>query len=181
VFAEFGEESLLFKPTLISAPQFIHIGRKVSIRSGARLEAVFLDPLYPPEIRIGNNVHIEQDIQIGCVGRVKIADNVAIAPRCSIIGGFHPFFDVESVVPIKDRLAGARSSTEIGENSLIGIGTVIKLNVKIGKHVVVGPNSVVASNLPDFCFAEGNPATVLLKYDFATKRWVRPELSVSRQ
>ena len=175
VFAEFGERSVLFKPTLISNPQYMHIGKNVWIRSGARLGAETADPDHLPEIWIEDNVAIEQDVQIGAVGKIRIGKNTAIGARCAIIGGFHPFVDVHSQTPIKNRLSGSRSVTEVGEGSLIGVGTVIKMNVKIGKHVVVGPNSVVAANLPDYCLAEGNPAAVVMKYNPTTDRWERPQ------
>jgi len=35
---------------------------------------------------------------------------------------------------------------------------------QIGKHVVVGANSVVTGHLPDFCVAVGSPARVIKQY-----------------
>jgi len=177
VFGAFGKGSVLFKPTLILSPEYMFVGRNVFIRPGLRMGASVADPEYPPEIRIGDNVAIEQDVEIGATGRILIRDYVAIGARCAIIGGFHPFLDVHSKVPVKDRLGGARSLTEIGEGSVLGVGTVVKMNVRIGRHVMTGPNAVVASNLPDYCLAEGNPAVVVLKYDPATDRWARPAKS----
>jgi acetyltransferase-like isoleucine patch superfamily enzyme len=174
-FAAFGERSVLFKPTMVSNPQFIFIGRNVTIRTGVRLGAEVADGAHLPEIRIGDGVSIEQDVQITGAGKIIVGKNSALAARCTIIGGFHPFVDVHADAPIKDRLSGARSVTEIGEGSLIGVGAVVKMNVKIGRHVVVGANSVVATNLPDYCLAEGNPAVIVLKYDPATDRWERPQ------
>ncbi len=171
VFASFGKGSLLFKPMLLSNPQFMHIGSNVVIRAGARMEAIMIDPENPPELRIGNNVNIEQDVHIVCMGKVHIADNVSITARCSLLGGSHPFFDIHDPVKIGYRLSGAKSVIEIGEGSFLGIGTVVAPNVKIGKHVVVGSNSVVKKNLPDYSVAEGDPATVGLKYDFDKGAW----------
>ena len=34
-------------------------------------------------------------------------------------------------------------------------------NVKIGKHCVIGANSVVTKDVPDFCVAVGCPAKVI--------------------
>lgn len=49
----------------------------------------------------------------------------------------------------------------IGKASYIGINTVIVGNVKIGKHCVIGANSVVTKDLPDYCVAVGSPAKVI--------------------
>ena len=49
----------------------------------------------------------------------------------------------------------------IGDGSWLGHGTVVLPGATIGRHVVVGANSVVRGELPDFCVAAGNPAKVL--------------------
>lgn len=49
----------------------------------------------------------------------------------------------------------------IGEGFYIGINAVIVGNVKIGKHCVVGANSVGTKDVPDYCVAVGSPARVI--------------------
>ena len=173
VFGSFGRGSALYKPMMLSNPRFMHIGKNVVIRPGVRLEAILLDPENPPELYIGNNVNIEQDVHIVFAGTIVIRDNVSITARCSLMGGSHPFFDVTSPIKIGDRLTGAKSRIEIGEGSFIGLNSVIMPNVKLGKHVVVGSSSVVKRNVPDYSVVDGNPAEVHLKYDAATKAWLR--------
>ena len=36
-------------------------------------------------------------------------------------------------------------------------------NAKIGKHCVIGANSVVTKDVPDYCVAVGSPARVIKK------------------
>lgn len=43
----------------------------------------------------------------------------------------------------------------------LGINAVIVGNVKIGKHCVIGANSVVTKDVPDYCVAVGSPAKVI--------------------
>ena len=45
----------------------------------------------------------------------------------------------------------------------VGINAVIVGNVKIGKHCVIGANSVVTKDIPDYCVAVGSPAKVIKK------------------
>ena len=49
----------------------------------------------------------------------------------------------------------------IGEGSYIGINAVIVGNVRIGRHCVVGANSVVTKDVPDYGVAVGSPAKVI--------------------
>ncbi|MEO6802231.1 MAG: DapH/DapD/GlmU-related protein, partial [Granulicella sp.] len=50
---------------------------------------------------------------------------------------------------------------EIGEGTLIGMGTMVLPNVRIGKRCVIGANSVVTSDIPDYSIAAGSPARVI--------------------
>jgi acetyltransferase-like isoleucine patch superfamily enzyme len=52
----------------------------------------------------------------------------------------------------------------IGDNSWIGHGTVILPGSEIGRHVVIGANSVVTGKIPDYCVAVGSPAKVIRQY-----------------
>jgi len=172
VFGSFGSGSVLFKPMILINPQFMHIGKDVVIRPGARLEAVLLDPDNPPELRIGDNVNIEQDVHIVLAGKIHIKDNVSITARCSLLGGNHPFFDIESNVKIGGRLNRATTKIEIGEGSFIGVNAIILSNVKLGRHVVVGSSSVVKRNVPEYSVIDGNPASIRMKYDFDAGAWL---------
>jgi len=174
VFKHFGRLSAIYTPMLISGPRFIHIGDNVIIRKGVRIEAVMLDPENPPEIHIGNNVNIEQDVHIVAIGKVRIHDNVSITARSSLLCGTHPFLDVHNPEKIGNRLAGERSVIEIGEGSFLGIGSIVQMNVKIGKYVVVGSASVVKRNIPDYCVVDGSPAAIVLRYDPEVDRWIAP-------
>jgi acetyltransferase-like isoleucine patch superfamily enzyme len=171
-FAAFGKNSVIMQPMMISNPRFMRIGNNVLLRRGVRLEAVVADPSSPPELVIGDNVNIEQDVHIVAIGRVVIGNDVSIAARSCILGGCHPFFDVKDPRKIGARLDGANSVTSIGDGSFLGVGSVIAMNVKLGRGTVVGSNSVVKRNCPANVVVEGNPAKVVLKYDAEADRWL---------
>jgi acetyltransferase-like isoleucine patch superfamily enzyme len=171
VFGGFGKGSLLYEPSLLTHPQHIFIGEKVQIRQGVRLEAVACDDSYTPEFHIGNNVNIEQFVQISCIGKLTISDNVSIGSRTMILCGSHPFWDAKSEVKVGDRIAGKNAMVEICEGAFIGSGVSIAPNVRIGKRAVIGSNSVVKNSVPDFCVADGNPAVVVMKYDQSDRTW----------
>lgn len=172
IFASFGRGSTLGKPVLLTNPHLIHIGDNVHIRQTVRLEAVACDATYTPEFRIGDNVNIEHFVQISSIGKLIIGSNVSIGSRTMILCGHHPFLDVKNPVKIGNRLGGKNAFIEIGEGTFIGSGVAIMQNVRIGKQVVIGANSVVKSNIPDYCVVDGNPAVVVMRYDEAQDSWV---------
>ena len=61
----------------------------------------------------------------------------------------------------------------IGEGSWLGTKVTVVGNVHIGKHCVIGANSVVTKNIPDYSIAVGIPARVVKQYNFETKCWER--------
>jgi len=61
----------------------------------------------------------------------------------------------------------------IGAGSWLGHGTVVLPGSTIGRHVVVGANSVVTGDLPDFSVAVGAPARVVRRY-VEGDGWVQP-------
>ena len=61
----------------------------------------------------------------------------------------------------------------IGNGTWIGTNAVIVGNIQIGKHCVIGANSVVTKDIPDYSVAAGIPAKVIKRYDFEEEEWVR--------
>lgn len=55
----------------------------------------------------------------------------------------------------------------IGDGSYIGINAVIVDNVKIGKHCVIGANSVFTEDVPDYCVAINIEVSALSRKDIA--------------
>ena len=49
-------------------------------------------------------------------------------------------------------------NVSIGQNSWIGIGSVIKQNIRIGSNVVIGAGSVVINDVEDNKIVYGVPA-----------------------
>lgn len=61
--------------------------------------------------------------------------------------------------------------TKIGEYCCIYSNTVILAGVKIGNNVIIGANSVVTKDIPDYCVAVGSLAKIIKKYIMNTKTW----------
>lgn len=178
VFDHFGKGSCIRKPLLILNSGFISIGDRVTIREGARLEVVRSSSSRTPQLTIENDTNIEQNVHIVCHSRVRIGSNVSITGNCSIVDVTHPFSDVQDPRKIGVRIADEDSFVEIGDGCFIGFGSVILPNVKIGTRAVIGANSVVTRDVPDYSVAGGVPAVVLKRYDFGRRAWVKGSSTV---
>ena len=56
---------------------------------------------------------------------------------------------------------GEGAITEIGDNCFIGMNSVILMGTRIGNNTIVGAGSVVKGRFPDNCVIVGNPAKVV--------------------
>jgi acetyltransferase-like isoleucine patch superfamily enzyme len=172
-FGSIGKKVAIYKPLLIVNPARIFVGDNVSIRDGVRLEVVVTENDFLPELTIGDNVNIEQNVHIVCGCRVTIGDNVSIAAGAAIVDVNHPYEDVDDVGKIGNRIEAMNNFVEIGEGALIGYGAIILPNVKIGKRAMIGAYAVVTKSVPDFCTVAGSPARVIKKYSFENRVWER--------
>jgi acetyltransferase-like isoleucine patch superfamily enzyme len=166
VFKSVGSHSKLRNPLFISHPEFICIGRRVSIRDGIRLEAV-LSPDRRPQLSIGDGTLVEQDVHIACHHRVSIGANLSITARCSIVEVTHPIPETICDGNIGAIILNDVAEVIIEDGVFLGIGTVVLPNVRIGRGAVIGANSVVTHDIPPFAIAAGVPAKVLRIYQAA--------------
>jgi acetyltransferase-like isoleucine patch superfamily enzyme len=114
-------------------------------------------------LTIGSNTNFEQGVHIICHNRIKIGRDVSITGRCAIVDVSHPYNG-----PIEEKIgnliADEDSFVEIGDGAFLGYGAVILPNVRIDKRAVIGANSVVTRDVPDFAIAAGAPAKVIRIY-----------------
>jgi len=181
LFQHFGKGSYVRRPLRIRNAKFIRIGHKVSICDGVRLEVIQDRKDRTPQLTIGSNTNIEQNVHIICHNHVHIGSNVSITGHCCIVDVTHPFSDVHDPLKIGARIQQDDSFVEIGDGSFIGFGAVVLPNVRLGKCVVVGSNSVVAGDFPDYSVVAGIPARIIRQYDQAQGAWVRTDTALDRR
>jgi acetyltransferase-like isoleucine patch superfamily enzyme len=122
-------------------------------------------------IRISNNVHIGSYNIIGARESIILEENVLIGPHVMIGDHSHQYENIE--IPIKLQEPKEGGPVRIERDSWIGANVFILPNVTIGRHSVVGANSVVNQDLPPYSVAVGAPARVIKQYDFELKQWVK--------
>lgn len=93
---------------------------------------------------------------------MDIGEKVLLSPNVYITDCDHEYRNID--IPVIDQGIVQKGQTvSIGDGSYIGINTVIVGNVKIGKHCVIGANSVVTKDVPEYCVAVGCPARLIKK------------------
>ena len=145
------------------------------IREGARIELVtqYEGRTFEPELIIGENTSFEQGCHITCAQRIEIGTGVAITERVGIFDILHGYETIG--IPIRQQPLRT-APVKIGDNTLVGMGAVIQPGVTIGRHCVIGANSVVTREIPDYSVAVGAPARVIRRYDSVQRRWCRTDV-----
>lgn len=111
-------------------------------------------------VRIGQGSEIGERCRISIANSLNMGKKVLLSPNVYITDCDHEYRNLE--VPVIDQgIVQKGQAVSIGDGSYIGINTVIVGNVKIGKHCVIGANSVVTKDVPDYCVAVGSPARVI--------------------
>ena len=172
-FGSFGRGSIICFPTnTVFNERYIHLGAGTMIGPHVTLSAGMTPGqvcLSERVITIGDRCLIGKGS--GVVGHfsIEIGHDVWTGHHVYITDQNHGYDDVR--VPISQQTMPERP-VSIGDGSWIGYGTVILPGATIGRHVTVGANSVVTSELPDYCVAAGNPARVIKRYSAETG-WTR--------
>ena len=172
-FHSFGQRSLImWKPTTIFNEQYISIGEDTLIGEGVALSAGMVpgqECISSPVVTIGDRCLIGRGS--GIVGHfsIIIGNDVWTGHHVYITDQNHGYEDITK--PISQQTQPERAVV-IGDGSWLGYGAVVLPGVTIGTHCVIGANSVVTSDTPDFSVAVGAPARVIRRYD-ATDGWIK--------
>jgi acetyltransferase-like isoleucine patch superfamily enzyme len=165
-FKSFGKNSRIMFPMKINRAKYIEIGDYVSIHDKAWLDALEVNGT--PRLIIEDYTRIGHFSVISSMRYVRVGKNVLIADNVYVSDNLHGYEDI--TIPIMDQPIVFKSSVYIGDNSWVGQNVSI-IGAKIGKHCVIGANSVVTSDIPDYCVAVGSPARVIKRYNFKTNEW----------
>ena len=160
----------------------IQLGRNIIFGDGTKLAAIssfsssYARQQFDPILRIGNNVQVTASLQVYAMKEIIIEDNVLFAANVFISDGFHGYNRID--VPYKDQAMFNLEPIVVGEGCWIGQNVVIMPAVTIGKFAIIGANSVVNKEIPEYSIAVGNPARVIKKWNFETRTWEQVKLGL---
>ncbi len=150
-----------------------HVGENVHISSNAYIR-------YPELVEIGNNVVIDEFVHITTA--LKMNDFIHIGPHVSIIGGRNSQLIMEDfsglmagarivcttddlsgknltsiTIPTKFRPDATHSVVKIGRHGIVGTNSVVLPGVEIGDGSVIGTMSLAIKNVPAWGIYFGIP------------------------
>ena len=133
----------------LMAALFKSVGENVWIEPDFRCE-------FGKNISIGDNVYINFGGVILDCASVSIGANTLIGPNLGI-------YAVNHAINAEERIKGgcAGKPVHIGRNVWLGGDVKILAGVSIGDNTIIGTGSVVTKNIPSNVIAVGNPCKVL--------------------
>ena len=162
-----GKKSRIYKPIQIDNPKNICLKNNVKVFHNSWL-------MGPSNSGIGliidNGTVIGHFAHIIAYKNVYIGKNVLCADRVFISDCNHEYRDIN--LPILEQGIREIRDVNIGDGSWLGENVCV-CGASIGKHCVIGANSVVIKDIPDYSVAVGIPAKVIRRYDFKLKEWVK--------
>lgn len=109
-------------------------------------------------ISIGHEVAINHSCSLdGGKQGIHIGDRTRIANQCKIYAFDHGMSPAQPIY----QQANTSEGIYIGQDVWIGAGAGIRDGVRIGDHAVVGMNSMVTKDVPDYAIVAGNPARII--------------------
>jgi len=108
----------------------------------------------PEKVIIGNDVAIAEFVHIWGRGGIEIGNDTLIASHCVITSETH------SINNLLYRETHENGAVVIGNNVWLGAGVIVLPGICIGDNSVIGAGSVVTKNVPANCVVAGVPAVI---------------------
>ncbi len=158
-FASFGRKSIIIPPVRLAGEDRIEIGSYVYIARGCWIQAEPDGDNRASALFIGDHTSIAGPCVVSALRSIIIEDHILLASNIYISDHTHRYDKVG--VPVKDQGVTRINPVLVKRGAWIGNNAVICPGVTIGEGAVVGANSVVNRDVPDFSIAAGVPARVI--------------------
>lgn len=171
-FKFFGNKSSLLCPLKINGCENIYIGNYVNIAYKTWLAAIPHTGAKTCELIIGDGTCIGNFNHIYATNSIVIGKNVLTADKVYISDNLHSYDDV--TLPIMNQPIKQIAKVIIGDGTWLGENVCV-IGAKIGMNCVIGANSVVTKDIPDYSVAVGTPARVIKRYCFEENKWLKTD------
>ncbi len=127
-----------------------------SIGKGCYIEPPFRANWAGKHVFMGDNVYANFNLTLVDDANIYIGDKVMFGPNVTIATANHP------ILPeFREDALQYNKEVRIGRNVWIGANTVIVPGITIGENSVIGAGSVVTRDIPANVVAVGNPCSVM--------------------
>ena len=166
-----GKGSIVMPPFHSNNIKQFYLGENCCVNPYGWIECItsYAGVEYGSKLEIGDGTYIGHFVHIIAYGHMKIGKNVVIAERVYISDNLHGFECID--MPVMPQPLKHPGAVTIEDEVWIGDGVCILPNVTIGRHSVIGSNSVVTKNIPAYSVAVGIPAKVIKEYNPNTGNW----------
>lgn len=115
-------------------------------------------------VKIGNNCHISPYVLIDLLypQLVTIGDNVTLGSNAMIFAHANP---TTNMFLKKNGYSRKVEPVTIKPGAILFPGCIVTAGVTIGQNSLVGVGSVVFEDVPDYCVVVGNPARIVKKIE----------------
>jgi len=111
------------------------------------------------QIFIGDGTQIGRNVVISACKRITIGKNCLISYNVSLMDHDHNVLN-PNIPPLEGGITEGKEIVIVDE-CFIGAHSFILKGVRLGKHCVVGANSVVTKSFPAYSVIAGNPARLI--------------------
>lgn len=165
---ECGRNTFLYSPFRIDGAEHISLGAGTAVQARSWLYCGPVDG-EDGHLTIGSGCVLGYNNHITSVRDVVIEDHVLTANNVYISDNLHSYEDIG--VPVMFQSVRFKNRVVIGRGSWIGENVCI-IGASVGRNCVIGANSVVTHDIPDYSVAAGAPAVVIKQFDQHAQKWV---------
>ncbi len=169
-----GFKSKIINPLHLDGKKNIYIGNNVLIRDKTWLAALPLTGSNDCKLEFHEKCQIGHFNHIYCTNSILFEKGVLTADKVYITDNLHQYSDIN--VYICNQEIKQLKKVVIGEGSWLGENVCI-IGASVGKQSVIGANSVVTKDIPDYSVAVGSPAIIIKRYCFEKKEWLKTDVN----
>ena len=148
----------------------IFIGTAVYINDRGWLACLPLTGNQNCSLKIGDGTYVGRFCHFYATSKIEIGEKVLMADKVYIADNLHQFENVN--IPVIDQPVKQTPEVIIGDGAWLGENVCV-IGASVGKQSVIGANSVVTKDVPDYCVAVGSPARIVKRYSFDKKEWLK--------
>jgi len=126
------------------------------VGEGAYIQAPYYAMWGGRHVHLGKNVYLNYNCTLVDDAHIYIGDGTMIAPNVTIAAASHPLSP-----KLRAEGYGCNKPVYIGKNVWLASNVTVLPGVHIGDNTVIGAGSVVAKDIPANVFAVGTPARVV--------------------
>lgn len=169
IFKKIGKRTRILKPLRIEGFENISLGDGVVVGKYTWLASLPITGL-SSILEIGDGTRIGNFNHIYATSKIVIGRNVLTADKVYISDNQHTFESI--TLPVWQQPIKQLKEINIGDGTWIGENVCI-LGASIGTNCVIGANSVLNRDIPDFCVVVGSPAKIVKRYCKQNNKWLK--------